>query len=373
MEHPPSPISRVRRTVRQAHLWLGLGIGALFALLGLTGSMLVFYTGIDAVLHPAISQVEAAPPPALDAPAWDRALATGRARWRDPAGKWTLEITGDGGTIPARYYPMPGHHADRMMVWFSADGARIVRAEPWGGYLMSWIYQLHMQLLAGDIGHQIVGWSGIAMLVLLITGLVAWWPRASWQKAFAFKRGAPPIRRLRDLHKLMGLWSLAALIVLVATGVFLALPAVTQALLSPAAVPASRSAGGASSSITVATALTSAQRALPDGRIVFVDIPTASEEPIRVRAQVPGDPHRRFPGSYVFVDQHSGRVLAVHDVRRAGTGSLIVSWIRPLHDGSVGGLPGRILAMLIGLAPAFLFATGLRRWRHRRAARRASL
>jgi len=357
--HSRSAPARLRLLVRRVHLWLGLGIGLLFAVLGLTGSMLVFYIGIDAAFHPAVMAESERPAPALDAPVWDRALATGRARWHDPGGKWTLEITGDGGTIPARYYPMPGHHADRQMVWFSADGTHIVRAEPWGSYLMSWIYQLHMQLLAGDIGHQ------------LLSGLAAWWPRGSWRKALAFRRGAPALRRLRDLHKLAGLWSMGLLLILVATGVLLALPAVTQALLSPAPVPApvpnpTSREGGAVRPITVVAALAAAGRALPDGRVIFVDIPDALDSPIRVRAQVPGDPHRRFPGSYVFVDQRSGEVLAVHDIRHAGPGTAITIWVRPLHDGSIAGLPTRILAVVMGLVPAFLFATGLLRWQRRR-------
>ena len=33
----------LRRWVRRVHLWLGLGLGGLFVLLGLTGSVLVFY------------------------------------------------------------------------------------------------------------------------------------------------------------------------------------------------------------------------------------------------------------------------------------------------------------------------------------------
>lgn len=359
--------TRIRRLVRQAHLWLGLSIGLLFALLGLTGSMLVFYTGIDAGLHPAVMAGGDRPAPAWNAPVWDCALATGRARWHDPGGKWTLEITGDGGTIPARYYPMPGHHADRQMVWFSADGSRIVRTEPWGGYLMSWIYQLHMQLLAGDVGHQLVGWSGVIMLLLLLSGVAAWWPRGSWQKALAFKRGAPAVRRLRDLHKLAGLWSVGLLLILAATGVLLALPAVNQALLSPAPIPSPTSTGNATRRpITVVAAIAAARQALPDGRIVFIDMPNARDMPIRVRAQVPGDPHGRFPGSYVFVDQGSAKVLAVHDVRRGGVGTVLTSWVRPLHDGSIAGLPTRILAVGLGFVPALLFATGLLRWRRRR-------
>lgn len=374
----PGAASRARLMVRRVHLWLGLTLGLLFALLGLTGSALVFYTGIDAALHPVVMAEESGTGPNGGAPGvhssvWDRALATGGARWHHPGGKWTFEVTGESGPIPARYYPrpMPGHHADRQMVWFSADGSRIVRVAPWGGYLMSWVYQLHMQLLAGELGLQVVGWSGVAMLLLLGTGLFAWWPRGSWRKALAFKRDAAAIRRLRDLHKLSGVWSMILLFVLVATGVLLALPPVTKALLAPAEVPApiSRNPRGNAAPISISRALATAQQAMPDGRLVFVDVPVGGDAAIRARFQVPGDPHPRFPGSFVFIDQYSGAVLAVHDTRRGGPGTRIAAWIRTLHDGTVGGLATRVLAVLIGLMPSVLFVTGLLHWRRRVTAR----
>lgn len=366
--------SRARIFVRRVHLWLGLSLGLLFAVLGLTGSALVFYTGIDAALHPVVEAGQSDCAPDLASPVWDQALAAGRARWHDPAGKWTIEVTGEGGAIPARFYPSSGHghHADRMMVWFSPDGRRIVRTEPWGVYLMSWLYQLHMALLAGDLGGQVVGWSGVAMLLLLVSGIVAWWPRGSWRKAVAFKRNAVPMRRLRDLHKLSGLWSMALVFVLVATGVLLALPAVTQALLQPEAIPAPKSSDDRGGRVSIVHAFAAARRVLPEGRIVFVDMPSAQDAPIRVRLQVPGDPHRRFPGSYVFIDQFSGRVLALHDVRRAGTGTAVASWLRTLHDGTVGGLATRILAVVLGFVPALLFATGIMHWLRRTKASRSA-
>lgn len=361
--------TRLRIAVRRVHLWLGLTLGLLFALLGLTGSALVFYTGIDERLHPAIEAEWGGRAPGLASPAWDRALATGAARWHHAGGKWTFEVTGEGGAIPARYYPMPGHHADREMVWFSPDGSRVLRAEPWGGYLMSWLYQLHMQLLAGEVGHQVVGWSGVAMLLLLVSGIIAWWPRGSWAKAVAFKRGAVPIRRLRDLHKLAGIWSMALLAVLVATGVLLALPEVVQAILAPTAMPVPVAAAGEAPRVPIVRALAAAQRALPDGRVVFFDVPTDLAAPIRVRLQVPGDPHARFAGSFVFVDQRSARVLAVHDLRRGNAGTAVNAWVRTLHDGTVGGMSTRILAVATGLVPAILFVTGFLHWRRRLTAR----
>ncbi|SFP99154.1 PepSY-associated TM helix domain-containing protein [Sphingomonas rubra] len=372
--HRRSAASRARILVRRVHLWLGLSLGLLFAVLGLTGSALVFYTGIDAALHPMVEAGRNDRTPDLASPVWDRALAVGHARWHDPAGKWTIEVTGEGGAIPARFYPSSGHghHTDRVMVWFSPDGRLIVRAEPWGGYLMSWLYRLHMALLSGDFGGQVVGWSGVAMLLLLVSGIVAWWPRGSWRKAVAFKRDAAPIRRLRDLHKLSGLWSMALVFVLVATGVLLALPAVTQALLQPTAVPAPKSSDDRGGRVSIVQAFAAARRVLPEGRIVFADMPGTQDAPIRVRLQVPGDPHRRFPGSYVFIDQFSGRVLALHDVRHAGTGTAVASWVRTLHDGTVGGLATRILAVVLGFVPALLFATSTLHWLRRTSTSRST-
>ena len=204
-DEPPSPCrgsstgcslavkGHVRPLLRRVHLWLGLSLGVMFALLGLTGSALVFYVEIDAALN---GPVETQQPPQAgagwDSPLWDRALQAGRARFRDPQGNWSFEVTGEGGAIPARYYPASGHHSHhdhREMVWFSADGTRVIRSAPWGGYLMSWLYELHANLLIDETGRQIAGWSGFVILVLLITGVMAWWPRGSWRKALVFKRG----------------------------------------------------------------------------------------------------------------------------------------------------------------------------------------
>lgn len=371
--------SRARILLRRCHLWLGLALGGLFALLGLTGSALVFYIEIDRALHPAVEVQASTSAPGWTSPVWDRALATGRAHRPDPHGTWSLEATGQGGAIPSRYYPSDhhGHHTAREMVWFSADGSRVLRAEPWGGYVMSWLYELHMHLLAGEIGSQIVGWSGFAMLVLLASGIVVWWPRGSWRKAFAFRRNAVALRRLRDLHKLAGVWSMALLFILVGTGALLALPTVKTQLLSamistPDKVPDPQSSAASGRQIPVSQALAAAHRAVPAARLAFIDVPGIGSEPFRMRVQMPGDPHRRFPSSFVFVDQYTGAVLAVHDVRQGNAATTTAKWIRVLHDGSVGGLSTRILAVILGLVPLGLFVTGFLHWRRRLAARAQS-
>lgn len=371
--------ARTRILLRRVHLWLGLSLGGLFALLGATGSALVFYVEIDKALHPAIEQGASDTGPDWSSAAWDRALATARTHWHDPHGSWSFEATGEPDAIPARYYPSDhhSHHAEREMVWFSADGSQVLRAEPWGSYLMSWLYELHMHLLAGEVGSQIVGWSGFAMLLLLASGIVIWWPRGSWRKAFSFKRNAVPLRRLRDLHKLSGVWSMALLFILVATGALLALPGIktlllTAMIVAPDKVPDPLSGASGGTQIPVSRALAAAHRAEPDARLAFIDVPGEGSEPFRMRVRLPGDPHRRFPSSFIFVDQYSGAVLAVHDVRRGNASTTTAKWIRALHDGSVAGLTTRIFAAILGLVPLGLVVTGFLHWRRRLEARAQS-
>ena len=91
---------RLRRRVRELHLWLGLGAGGLLVLLGLTGSILVFYPELDALLHPEIRPAAAAE--ASTPPDWDRALSTVRRSFPDKARPWRFEATGCPVAIPAR-------------------------------------------------------------------------------------------------------------------------------------------------------------------------------------------------------------------------------------------------------------------------------
>lgn len=69
---------------------------------------------------------------------------------------------------------------------------------------MTFIYDLHYRLLLGETGGIVLGWTGFALLALLLSGLWAWWPRGSWAKALRLKRHAHR-SALRDWHKLAGL------------------------------------------------------------------------------------------------------------------------------------------------------------------------
>lgn len=354
--------------LRRVHLWLGLSLGGAFALLGLTGSALVFYVELDRLMHPQLHL-------AAQDPDWDQASRTLRTAFPALKGPWRLEVADDGRALPARYLNPPatqGRAFAPLMVWLSPDGRQLLRQDYWGNYPMTWVYDLHFRLLMGPVGGQVVGVIGVAALILLWAGLMVWWPRGGWRKALRWKSPAKPIRRWRDLHKLLGLAGLVPLLLLTGTGAMLALPDASNAglralgLPQPSRpVPVSEEQGGVP--IPVSLAMQRAKAALPDARIAWVEIPGAGGGAYRVRMQVPGDPSRRFPHSMVWIDPYSGGVLRIDDLRRDPKAAKISAWLHPLHNGAVGGVVGRWLAFFAGLLPAALFYSGLRRWRLRRA------
>lgn len=358
-----------RRIVTLLHLWLGLSLGGLMALAGLSGAILVFYVEIDGWLHPQQNAPGTAGPASYDA-----ALATLRETYPDKTGPWRLEITGRPGAIPARYYNPPetaGREFAPMMVWLAPDGSAVLRRDYWGDYAMTWIYDLHYRLQMGKTGAKVLGYASLGLVVLIMTGLVAWWPRGALSKALRVRLGASPIRRLRDIHKIAGLTGFAALLVLTVTGLMLALPDETRVVLSRAVGPVHQAPSPSSRrlsgpQILPSQAMAAAHAALPSARIAWVEAPGEGGAPFRIRMQVSGDPSRRFPHSYVWIDQHDARTLAVSDIRNLGAGSVVLSWLHPLHDGSAGGTGLRLAWALLGLTPTLLLVTGVWRWRLRR-------
>ena len=67
----------------------------------------------------------------------------------------------------------------------------------------------------------------------------------------------------------------------------------------------------------------------------------------------------------VYLDQYTGAVLAPPGPVRRSVGDIVMAWVAPLHVGSFGGMPVKVLWLLLGLAPPLLFVTGAVMWWNR--------
>lgn len=368
-----------RRVWLTLHLYLGLGLGALFALLGLTGSVLVFYLDVDAALNPRIRV--AAPVPAAPAP--EAVLRRLQALHPERHGPWRIEMPLAADAPLMARYSNPVETAGRgfapLMLTLDPATLEATSQRFWGDYAVSWLYDLHYTLLLRQPGTTAVGIAGLAMLVSLLTGLWLWWPsRARLAAALRPVLRSGALRKTYDLHVLGGIYGLLVLAALAFTGSALALSEQTRWLvggLSPLRAPLRPGAGllaDGAAAISLDEAARVARGRFPDAELRWVESPGAAGGPIVLRLWQPGEPGRRFPRTQVWVHPASGEILAVRNPRDNSGGDTFMAWLHPLHNGEALGLAGRWLACIAGLLPAMLLVTGWLRWRHKRRARRAT-
>ena len=211
----------------QIHLWLGLSLGMIGALIGLTGSVLVFDHEIDSLLNPqryAVSgDVVALPYSEYLARA---AQAVGeRAR---PANLRLPEGPGMPLTVLARGR---GEGPGFTRVYLDPKSGKVLEAADGGG-LIGWAHNFHESLTMRQFaGREIVGAVGVAMLISSLSGLYLWWPgRARLRMALGPRRG---FNTTRNLHYLFGFYGALMLAMLSFTGIYLAFPDAGRATVAP--------------------------------------------------------------------------------------------------------------------------------------------
>jgi hypothetical protein len=80
-----------------------------------------------------------------------------------------------------------------------------------------------------------------------------------------------------------------------------------------------------------------------------LNIPTEPDGVYRVNKKFPQE-REAWGRSQVFLDHYTGEVLRVKDVRSLSRGEVVLDAFTPLHYGTFGGLPTRILYVFIGLS-----------------------
>lgn len=376
----PALKAKKKQTARQfwlaVHLYLGLSLGLVIAVVGLTGSLLVFYLDLDEWLNPQLVIAQ----PGAQRQSYEVLYQALRQAEPDRQRGWRLEIPADPHrAVTARYYKPEetAHHGFApLMVSLDPYTGKVLANRFWGEFAMTWLYDLHYKLLLDDPGKILMAIVGGFLLISLISGLYLWWPPLSKLKtALTIKANASKERLNYDLHKLAGFYTLIVMLVLALTGVALEIPQYVNPLfgyfspLQAMPKPQSTPAAAGQQRISVDQAVAAGQSIFPNARLCWIETPHDAGGSFRINLRQDGEPSQRFPKTNVWVDQYSGRVLAVRNPTNLGGSDTLINWLHPLHTGEAFGLTGQLLVLISGLACPLLFVTGVIRWLQKRQAR----
>ncbi len=239
----------------------------------------------------------------------------------------------------------------------SGETASVLRYGDWSfdrRDLIGLFYALHTNLTLGALGKGLQILVAAGGLLLVAAGFVVWRGR----------RTVPPTaidRPVRRWHRRIGIVAALALALLLTSGLTLQF----ETVLDPGFGYRSQRLEGRPP-IGVRAAWQAAAQPFGDVDTRLIMGPFIDGGVYRVDL-IPRNGELAGQTIEVFVDAWSAAVIRVrHDGDREGIARLL-GWLEALHGGRVLGLPGEVLAAIAGLAPALLFATGLRiRWQRRR-------
>ncbi len=369
-------MKRARRLWLNLHLFLGITVGALFALLGVTGSLLTFYQEIDRTLNSEIRPIR------VDLqPKSIQAIADRIKRYHpDRLNSWRIEMPlSEDAPIALRYYRPEetlGRTFAPLMVTLDPSTLQETSYRFWGDYFVTWVYDFHYTLLLDQNGKAIVGFSGLFILVSLLSGIYLWWPsRKRFLIALLPLLRSGLVRKTYDVHTRGGVYGLILLVVLALTGIGLAFPNQTRFVLSNFTSIEEMPRPGVGEIVSgkpvidLDQAVEIARDIFPRAELRWIETAGREGNPISIRFHQPDEPGRRFPKTQVWIDPHSGQVLAVWDPENSPRGNALLDWLHPLHNGEAFGVIGRWVVFVSGFLPSLLFITGLLRWRQKRRAR----
>lgn len=351
-------LPRLRQTWLKIHRWLGLGLLVLGVLLGVTGSINVYHREIDRLLAPSFYSPRSAGPRM----SLDELLA--RARQADPSPVVSM-------ILPDAYWPVllvHQRHEDGIVWRTSLDPASgaVLGTRSQATALLPTIYRLHQNLLLKPYwGEELVGVTGLFLLVSLGTGLYLWWP--GWKKlgkTFVLPPPLPPGRFLLALHNMVGVAFTPVLILVCVTGVSLVFPNAARGLLSRALrvqlmPPPTLAEEASAPSASPEEILAIARAARPDDIPMVVVFPNGKKNKAFRVAMRPVGVHGTAGGvTQVWVNPWTRSVAQIRALDRLPAGEQLMALQFPLHNGAWLGDFGRFLVFLSGLGLSALCLTG---------------
>ena len=379
---PINKKSRINNIITWLHLWLGLVSGIIVVIVSITGCLFSFQEEITNFTRKDILFIQ---PPQKDAAALSitelknkAAKVLGAAQpityittYPNPKRAWEFMsyVPGNqdaltyGGLIKTykSVFLNPYTGAVTGTVDYKKDFFMIVKGIHWSLYLND------------SIGQRIVGWGTLLFVVILITGIIMWWPKR-WNKrtikdSFTVRWKAKLKRLNYDLHNVLGFYTFIIALILGLTGLVYAFQWFNKAVYATATLstePMSYpSFSSDTNSVSVIEApldygLAAIKKTYPNAKRYTVNPILSKADAITATAY--GHEGTYYDANSLYFDQATGKRLGDREFKKLNLGEKIIAANYDVHVGAIGGLPGKIIAFLVSLVSASLPITGFYIW-----------
>ncbi len=375
--------------IGKIHLWLGLASGIVVLIVSLTGCIYVFSKEINGLIRKEAMYTEQQAGEMIPvSKAWKQAeehLGNGKTiGWatisNDPRKSWVFSSY-QSNADAVTYFGMIEHYESVYIDPYSGE-VLVTYDEKMDFFNI--IKFLHWSLLfTTPIGQPIVGWSTLIFVMLLITGLVLWWPKSfkSAKNLFWIRwtKATPGHRKNYDLHNVIGFYSTFIALIIAFTGMvwsFKWFQAFIYVLAAGTTTPPDRSLA---ESVPAAVSIVSPMdEAVEQTRLRYADAAGFRLSPPADSLGVFNVYVQQKEGLYyqtnqLQFDQYSGELLKERKHEDKNTGEKLITANYDIHVGAILGIPGKIIAFLISLFCASLPVTGFLVWWNKRKQRRKPL
>lgn len=356
------------------HKWSSLVCTVFMLLLCVTGLPLIFHHEIGHLLG---TEIEATEMPA-NTPriSMDRVMEIAKAKHPDKVGMFASQEADDDRIWFVTLATTPTSEVDMKQVAVDARTGEVLGQPPLSSGFMYIMFSLHVNLFAGLAGMLFLGFMGILLLVAIISGVVLYGP---FMKKLEFGTvRAERSNRLKwlDLHNLLGIVTLAWLLVVGATGVintsadllvkYWQFDQMAEMVAPYKGKPPITELGSLQKAVDAAIALE------PDMKMGFIAFPgTSFTSPHHYGIFMRGTEaltSRLFKP--VLVDATTGEVTDSRTLPWYLT-ALLVS--QPLHFGDYGGRPMQIMWAILDMMSIVVLGSGLYLWIVRRKTNEARM
>jgi uncharacterized iron-regulated membrane protein len=318
------------------HRWSGGFLGLLLAILGISGTVLLW-------------EGEWVSLPGADAAVVEQVAELGRIVEREAAAGAT-RITFASEEIGLHLVAKEGGGG----AYVAQDGTTVASWQSEWERPELWIFDLHHHLFAGHNGELVTGWAGVFGLVFVVTGSILWWRSRRafrWRIIPAKWKPGPIVAHHRDI----GIIVAPLLLVSFLTGAGMIFDDATKWVLSPFGKIEQRKppeVEPANGNPPLALMLDEAKARFPDAALRRLTIPSKPGQAWSVRMRQPSEwtPNGR---TTLYFDG-TGRLLRADDPASGSNASSINEKLYPVHTAKVGGLLWKLLMTLSGLGLTIL-------------------